>query len=70
MYGLFLLIKHNNLFTIPLLIIKSSKMMGCYSKSMETNLLITILLPIYILALLAIDVVAYRILYLQMRLGK
>jgi hypothetical protein len=44
--------------------------MGCYSKSMETNLLITILLPIYILALLAIDVVAYRILYLQMRLGK
>jgi hypothetical protein len=44
--------------------------MGCYPKSMENNLLITIMLSIYIIGLLITDVVAYRILYIQMSLGK
>lgn len=43
-------------------------MIVSYPIAMENNLLYTILILIYVLPLLAIDIVAYRILYLRIQL--
>ena len=62
----FLLIIYNKLIAMPLHAIKYMQMLGCYSMSMEKNLLYTILLLMYLAPLLAANAVAFRILYLRM----
>jgi hypothetical protein len=42
--------------------------MGCYRYDMDTNLLYTIILFIYMAPVVLINIVAYRIIYLRMQL--